>query len=166
MQTDFVYICFFWFTLSTFRLIVCSSLNLSRLVTKPTKWHVYPAKTHISLGIRPVWSVFAVRLKKAWTLSHPLSAQWRLWSDWANAQADLSLRWAHMPFCWFCHEAVHLNCGMRSLENSTMTTCRLAVRKKKSINTKKNISHVTRKPVFGIFDQVRLKPACSDTEAC
>ena len=22
-----------------------------------------------------------------------------------DAQADLSLRWAHMPFCWFCHEA-------------------------------------------------------------
>ena len=25
--------------------------NLSRLVTKPTKWHVRPAKTQISLGI-------------------------------------------------------------------------------------------------------------------
>ena len=22
-------------------------------------------------------------------------------------QADLSLRWAHMPFCWFCHDAAH-----------------------------------------------------------
>ena len=31
-------------------------LNLSRLVTKPTKWHVRPAKTQISLGISPVWS--------------------------------------------------------------------------------------------------------------
>ena len=28
----------------------------SRIVTKPTKWHVRPAKTQISLGIRPVWS--------------------------------------------------------------------------------------------------------------
>ena len=27
------------------------------------------------------------------------------------------------------------------------------------------VSHVERKPVFGIFDQVRLKPACSATEA-
>ena len=27
---------------------------LSRLMTKPTKWHVRPAKTQISLGIRPV----------------------------------------------------------------------------------------------------------------
>ena len=39
--------------------------------------------------------VFAVRMKKAWVLSYPLSAQRRLWSDWADAQADLSLRWAH-----------------------------------------------------------------------
>ena len=30
--------------------------NLSRLMTKPTKWHVRPAKTQISLGICPVWS--------------------------------------------------------------------------------------------------------------
>ena len=36
--------------------------HMSRIVTKPTKWHVRPAKTQISLGIRPVWSVFAVRL--------------------------------------------------------------------------------------------------------
>ena len=31
-------------------------VHLSRLVTKPTKWLVHPAKTQISLGIRPVWS--------------------------------------------------------------------------------------------------------------
>ena len=49
--------------------------------------------------------VFAVRMKKAQVLSYPLIAQRRLWSDSADAQADLSLRWAHRPFCWFCHEA-------------------------------------------------------------
>ena len=54
--------------------------------------------------------VFALRMKKAWVLSDLLSAQWRLWSDWADAQADMSLRWAHMTFCWFCHEAAQLNC--------------------------------------------------------
>ena len=62
---------------------------------------VRPAKTQISLGIRPVWSVFAVRMKKAWILSYPLSAHRRLWSDWADAQADLSLRWAHTHFVGF-----------------------------------------------------------------
>ena len=45
--------------------------------------------------------VFAVRMKKAWVLSYPLSAPRRLWSDWADAQADLSLRWAHIHFVGF-----------------------------------------------------------------
>ena len=30
--------------------------------------------------------VFAVSMKKSWVLSYPLSAQRRLWSDWAGAQ--------------------------------------------------------------------------------
>ena len=29
--------------------------HMSRCMTKPTKWPVRPAKTQISLGIRPVW---------------------------------------------------------------------------------------------------------------
>ena len=44
---------------------------------------------------------FAVRMKKAWVLCYPLSAQRRLWSDWADAQADLSLRWARSHFVCF-----------------------------------------------------------------
>ena len=52
--------------------------------------------------------VFAVRMKKAWVLSYPLSAQWRLWSDWANAQADLSLLWARSHFFGFCHEVAQM----------------------------------------------------------
>ena len=67
-----------------------------------------PRKTQKSLGIRPVWSVFAVRMKKAWVLTYPLSAYRRLWSDWVDAQADLSLRWAQRSFCWFSHEAAHI----------------------------------------------------------
>ena len=78
--------------------------NLSPRLSFPSIWArhdktnkvtVRPAKTQISLDIRPVWSDFAVRKKKAWVLSYPLSAERRLWSDWADAQADLSLRWAH-----------------------------------------------------------------------
>ena len=45
--------------------------------------------------------VFAVHVKKAWFLSYPLSAQQRLWSGWANAQADLSLRWMHSHIVGF-----------------------------------------------------------------
>ena len=33
------------------------------------------------------------------------------WSDWADAQADLSLRWAHEPICWFCRAAAHFFSG-------------------------------------------------------
>ena len=40
-------------------------------------------------------------MKKAWVLSYPLSAQQRLWSDCAHAQADLSLCWAHTHFVGF-----------------------------------------------------------------
>ena len=45
--------------------------------------------------------VFAVHMKKAWVLSYPLNAQRRLWSDWADAQANLSLHWAHSHFVLF-----------------------------------------------------------------
>ena len=67
-----------------------------------------PSETQISLGIRPVWTVFAVRMKKAWVLSYPRSVHSEDWSDRADAQADLSLLWAHMSICWFCQEAAHL----------------------------------------------------------
>ena len=59
---------------------------------------VCSAKTQISLGICPV---FAVRMKKPWVLSYPLSTQRRLWSDWTDAQADQSLCWAHTHFVGF-----------------------------------------------------------------
>ena len=54
--------------------------------------------------------VFAVHMKKAWFLSYPLSAQRRLWSDWADAQADLSLRWAHSHFVGFVMSQLKCNC--------------------------------------------------------
>ena len=42
-----------------------------------------------------------------WVAKDP-SGQRRLWSDWADAQTDQSLCWAHMPLCWFCHEVAHV----------------------------------------------------------
>ena len=81
---------------------------MSRLMTKPTKWHVHPPKTQISLGICLVWSVFAVCVKKHWILSYPKSTQQRLWLDWVDSQADQSLCCAHKSFCWFCHTAAQL----------------------------------------------------------
>ena len=54
--------------------------------------------------------VFAVCMKKAWVLSYPLSAQRRLWSDWADGcpgWSESSL--GAQSFCWFCHEAAQIN---------------------------------------------------------
>ena len=60
--------------------------------------------------VHPVWSVFAVCMKKAWVLSYPLSTHQRLWSDRADAQADLSLRWAHSHFVVLsCHGSIMFN---------------------------------------------------------
>ena len=82
------------------------------------KMTVRPAKTKISLGIHPVCS------------SSSLCAQWVakdpsfLHADSEDSdQTDLSLRRAHMPFCWFCYDA------MRWLIS--------------------HLSHIMRKPVFG-----------------
>ena len=63
---------------------------------------VRPAKTQISLGISPVWSESS--LCAQWVAKDPsyLHAD----SEYSD-QTDLSLRWSHMPLCWFCHEAAH-----------------------------------------------------------
>ena len=79
---------------------------MSHCTTKPTKWHVHPAKTQIRLGIRPVWSESSVG-SSAPTISS--CRRWiKDWSDWTDAQADPSLRWVHGSFCWFCCAAVHI----------------------------------------------------------
>ena len=60
-----------------------------------------PAKTQIT----QVWSepsLCAQWVVKDLSFLHADS------DNWVNAQADLSLCWAHMPFCWFCHEVAHI----------------------------------------------------------
>ena len=42
-------------------------------MTKPTKWHVRPAKTQISLGIHPVWSESSL---SAWRKLGSLATHW------------------------------------------------------------------------------------------
>ena len=55
-----------------------------------------------------------------------LCAKRRLRLAWASAQANLSLRWAHMPFCWFCHEAVHVVNSTVPFGFSVHYTCSLS----------------------------------------
>ena len=79
--------------------------TMSRLMTKPTKW-LCARRRQISLGIRPVWSVFAVRMKKPWVLSSPLSAQQRLirlggCQGWSESSLGAQ--------CMFGREAAHIS---------------------------------------------------------
>ena len=72
------------------RIVLLSSLlwwelGTNSLITGPGEW----------LSFRR----FTSKLSWSWSWS---------WSDWADAQADLSLRWAHMLFCWFCHDAAQM----------------------------------------------------------
>ena len=65
---------------------------------KTNKMSVRPVKTQISLDIRPVWSEFAVHSVGSSGPKVSSCRQQRLWSDWAGAQANLSLRWVHTGF--------------------------------------------------------------------
>ena len=53
---------------------------------------------------RSLIRVFAVGSKASQGPKLSLRGQQKLWPDWADAQNDLSLRWA---FCWFCHAQAH-----------------------------------------------------------
>ena len=75
---------------------------------KTNKMSVHPAKTDQPGHPPSLIRVFAVRLKNHWVLSYPFSAQRRLWSDWADDQADLSLRWAHTHFVDFFMSRLNL----------------------------------------------------------
>ena len=75
--------------------------HLSHLMTKQQS-DCAPSEDSDQPGHPPsLIRVFAFRMKKTWVLNYTLSAQRRLWSDWADVQADLSLRWAHSHFVGF-----------------------------------------------------------------
>ena len=81
--------------------MVCFS-KINCLMTKPSKWHVHPAKTQISLGIRPVWSESSL-----------------MW-DWADAQTDLSLRMAHSRFVGFVMRRLKCCTGLSTASRPIM----------------------------------------------
>ena len=85
---------------------------LSCNTTKPTMWHVHPAKPQISLGNCIVWSESS--LCAQWVAKDPsfLHADsedadqtgWMPRLIWVLAGRTM----LHMPICWFCHKAAHL----------------------------------------------------------
>ena len=68
---------------------------------KPSAWQnqqngMYAQQRQISQGIRQVWSEFSL---SAWRNLGSLDTYWAHSKD--SDQADLNLRWAHMPFLGF-----------------------------------------------------------------
>ena len=114
-------------------------------------------------------SVFAVRSMGSWGPNVSSCGQRRHWSDRADAQADLSLRWAHMSFMWrlICEWPFFKDCSFWSVivlfsdlspHPTLVSAHRLAIVSggwsvkplllmSASIYT--HLSRITRKPVFG-----------------
>ena len=60
-------------------------------------------------SICPVWSE---SLLSVWGNLGSLATLWSHsedWSNWADAQAVLSLCWVHTQLCWFCHVPAHIS---------------------------------------------------------
>ena len=93
--------------------------NVSRVTTKPTIWHVRPAKTPISLGIRPVWSEYSL---SPWRNIKSLATHWAHSED-SDQTGRMGIRpvWsesslgAHWSFCWFCHVPAHVSKGLKDV---------------------------------------------------
>ena len=69
---------------------------MSRNVRKRTFLHVRPTKTNQPAHARSLLRDVVVRMKKLCIFDYPKCVQWRFWSDCANDEADLNIRWAHM----------------------------------------------------------------------
>ena len=83
--------------------------QMCRIVTdKTNKLACAPSEDSDQPGYPPsLIRVYTVRLMGTKDPTF-LLADSGLWSDWADVQADLSLRWAHMPLCWFRHDAAQM----------------------------------------------------------
>ena len=68
--------------------------------TKPTKRRA-PCEDSDQPGHQSVQCLHCAIYGSVRTQPSP-GGQRRLWSDWADAKDDLSLRWAHRSFCFFC----------------------------------------------------------------
>ena len=122
---------------------------LSRLLTRPTKWHVLTAKTRMPRLIR----VFTVYMKKHWVLSYPMSAQWRLirlggCPGWSESSLGCP-GWSESSFG---AKVILLVLSQGGSFRMLFTYNAMY------------LSLVTRKPAFRVCDQVRHKPACTAPE--
>ena len=93
-------------------LFAFSILEMSRVMTKLTKWPVHQANSQSSLAIRPIWSESSLCAQMVAQDPRFLYADSEDWSDCADAQVDLSLRWAHRSCCLFYRAAAQILFGL------------------------------------------------------
>ena len=83
-------------------------------MTKLTKW------LNAQPRLRSVWastqSEQSLRLRSMGSYGLKISSCWqrRFWSDWADAQADLSLCWAHSHFIGFVMRQLIYSCNCKN----------------------------------------------------
>ena len=106
VQNIFVFHYYLYINFSNVSFVVCHSIFIHwHTFDKTNKVASAPSEDSDQPGHPPsLIGVFTVRSMGSWGPKLSSCGQLRLWSDWANALADLSLRWAHMPLCWLCHE--------------------------------------------------------------
>ena len=82
--------------------------NTSRDMTKPTKWHLRPTKTQLTLGIRPVWSESSLF---AWRKLGSLATHWAHSedSDQTGHFVGLVMRQLKCPQHITWQNSIHLN---------------------------------------------------------
>ena len=115
---------------------------------------VRPAKTQISLGIRPDWSESS--LCAHWVAKDP---------SFLHADSEDSDQTGRMPrliwvfagahsFCWYCHVVAHI----LDSQSSWMLILSAKFSWTTRATSRENVSS-------GIFDKVRFKSVCSATDA-
>ena len=87
-------------------------VEMSRLTTKPTKWHVRRGKTQISLGIRPVWSVSSL---SAWRKLGALATHTAHSEDSAQTGRMPRLNWV---FAWRTYHFVGFEAAKLQLDRT------------------------------------------------
>ena len=132
-------------------------VTLSLLMTKPTKWHVRPVMTQISLGIRPVWSE---TLLSPWRKLRSLANHW--------AHSENSDQTGQMPrLIWiFAGCTVILLVLLWGSSNGSKESFRpratsLALFRGCACMWALSWQNVS----SGVSNQTRHKPACAATEA-
>ena len=85
---------FFFFFFSLFNLY--HSLIVRAAIRETVPSDMCDQRRHKSVYTSAQIRILVILMRKLCILGYPKCAHWRIWSDCANAHADLNFRWAHM----------------------------------------------------------------------